>query len=229
MIDLSKVKDLGDLSSLNDIQFEPNQISTDSRHIKNGDLFIPLIGENFDGHNYIEKAIKSGASLALYEKNHWQPTNEKNLVPVKSTLEAYQNIANYYRTLLDTKIIAITGSSGKTTLKELLHLVLSKLDKVNATKFNYNNEIGVPKTLLAMTNEDGFGVVEMGARHVGDISKLVKIAIPDIVILTSVGSSHIGEFGSIENIYKTKLEIIKDSGSGALKIGPADDQKISKY
>ena len=166
--------------------------------------------------------------LSLYENNHWQPSKQKNILPVKNTLFAYQTIASYYRTLLDAKIVAITGSSGKTTLKELLKLVLTKVGKVSATRFNYNNEIGVPKTLLEISDQDSFGVIEMGARHVGDISTLVKIASPDVAILTSVGSSHIGEFGSLEKIYKTKLEMIKDSGSGALKIGPADDPIISE-
>lgn len=225
-INIHNIKSSGNISK--DILFAPDLISTDTRSIRAGGLFIPLAGENFDGHNFIDKAFENGAGFCLYDPKRYNPKEEsEKLLPVTNTLTAYQEIAHSYRTgLSNTKVISITGSSGKTTVKEILKIVLSNYGSTYATEKNFNNEVGVPKTLLNIKDTDKFAVVEMGARHLHDISPLVKTAAPDAVILTCVGSSHIGEFGSLENIYKTKLEIIKDSPAGCLKIGPQDDSKI---
>ncbi|MDB2446999.1 UDP-N-acetylmuramoyl-tripeptide--D-alanyl-D-alanine ligase [bacterium] len=228
-INLKDMKVNASFKDRDDIFFSASQIITDSRAIKENQLFVPLKGENFDGHEYIDKALKKNASACLYDPCAFNPESTDNrLYPVVNTRRAYQELSYLYRKQLhDTKIIALTGSSGKTTLKEILKLVLSEYGKTYATEKNFNNEIGVPKTLLSIEEDTTFGVVEMGARHLGDISPLVKITSPDVVILTGVGSSHIGEFGSLENIYKTKLEILKDSAPGNLKIGPEDDPLIS--
>lgn len=208
--------------------FAPSKITTDSRKIESGSLFIPLKGERFDGHCYITQAMNDGASAFLYDKDFdIDPIAAQDGLAVKNTLKAYQDLGHIYRKKLkNTRFIGLTGSSGKTTLKEILSLVLSAYGKTKSTEKNYNNEIGVPKTLLSISDKDRFAVVEMGARHVLDIGPLTDIAQPDVSILTGVGISHIGEFGSLDNIYKTKLEIFTHAPTGNLKIGPSDDLRI---
>jgi UDP-N-acetylmuramoyl-tripeptide--D-alanyl-D-alanine ligase len=215
-------------SGVEGFEISPENIKTDTRLITSGDFFIPLVGENFDGHDYIDKALEKGAIGAVYDPCKYTPKDRtSNLLPVTNTLKAYQEIAALHRNnLTKIKTISLTGSSGKTTVKELLQIALSEYGKTKSTEKNYNNEIGVPKTLLGFNQDLDFGILEMGARHLHDIAPLVKISGADVSILTNVGESHIGEFGSLDNIYKTKLEILTDSAPGNLKIGPSDDDQI---
>ena len=210
------------------LAFYPHQICTDSRKLKPGDLFIPISGSNFNGHQFINQALELGAGAVLYEPNQFIPVKDHSkLFAVNCSIKAYQQISYaHMKNLKNIKVIALTGSSGKTTVKELLALALSAYGNVKATEFNYNNEIGVPKTLLSFGDEHDYGIVEIGARRINDISSLIKLTRADVSILTCVGESHIGVFGSLDNIYKTKLEIFQHASTGNLKIGPSDDARI---
>lgn len=235
-LDCVKKSGLVDLSSAayEKLTFRPSQVSTDTRTVKKGDLFIALNGKTYDGNQFVLEAFSKNASLIVCNKA-WFKTYEmslssdmkERLIPVSDTLQFYKQLALQHRSLLTgTKVISLTGSYGKTTVKEMLRITLSKFGKVSATQKNENNDIGAAKTLLSITSDCDFSVVEMGARHVGDIGKLVEYARPDIALVTNVGSAHIGEMGSLDNIYKTKLEMFSKSPPGCLKVGLHDDQKI---
>lgn len=181
-------------------------INTDSRTIKPGDIFITLVGEKFDGHDFVTRAIAQGA-IAVICSRRLDHLNVPQFV-VKNTLEAYQTIAAWWRKQLDLPIIGITGSVGKTSTKELVAAVLGTQGKVLKTQANYNNEIGVPKTLLQITPEHDYAVIEMAMRGTGEIALLTKIAQPTIGIITNVGTAHIGRLGSREAIANAKCELL---------------------
>lgn len=180
-------------------------IRTDSREVKNGDVFIALKGENYNGNAFAEKALEQGASLAVIDDNAY--AGDKRCLPVPDTLQFLQQLARYHRRRLGIPIIGITGTNGKTTTKELCHAVLSQKFKTVATQGNYNNHIGVPLTLLSMNQTTEIGIVEMGANHPGEIKTLCDIAEPDYGIITNIGYAHLEGFGSYENIIKTKTEL----------------------
>ncbi len=184
-------------------------VSTDSRSIKQGDIFFALKGENFDGNKFVFKALELGASLVVCDDEEIKLKDEFSKFEDKiffseDSLTTLQNLAKYHREQLSTTIIGITGTNGKTTTKELIHCVLSKKFKTLATKGNLNNHIGVPLTLLSIPQDTEIAIVEMGANHLGEIGFLCEIAQPDLGILTNIGTAHIEGFGSVENIIKTK-------------------------
>lgn len=210
-------------------------ISTDSRSIKEGDIFFALKGENFDGNKFALKAIELGASLVVCDDEEIKRRNnflnlEKKLFFSRDSLQTLQDLANYHRKQLKTTIIGISGTNGKTTTKELIHAVLSKKYKVVATKGNLNNHIGVPLTLLSIPQDTEIAIVEMGANHLGEIGFLCNIAMPDLGILTNVGTAHIEGFGSRENIIKTKRELfefVKNNNSNKAHLFVnADDEAL---
>lgn len=189
-------------------------ISTDSRNIKPGDIFFALKGENFDGNEFVFKAIEQGASLVVCDnKKIKQRDNflkQRNKIFLcEDSLLTLQNLASYHRKQLKTTIIGISGTNGKTTTKELIQTVLATKFKTLATKGNLNNHIGVPLTLLSIPYDTEIAIVEMGANHVGEIGFLSNIAMPDLAILTNIGTAHIEGFGSRENIIKTKKELFE--------------------
>lgn len=187
------------------------KISTDTRTISNEDVFLPLSGANFDGHNFINKAVKEGISAYFIDKKHNETDYNQNcsfILEVEDTLIALLSIASYHRKRQNAKIIAITGSSGKTTTKEIIYSVLSQKFNTQKSELNFNNEIGVSKTLLSIEDNTEAVVLEMGMRGFGEIDLLAKFALPDISVITNVGSSHIGRLGSLENIAKAKTEIL---------------------
>ena len=189
-------------------------ISTDSRNIKQGDIFFALKGENFDGNEFVFKAIEQGASLVVCDnKKIKQRDNflkQRNKIFLcEDSLLTLQNLASYHRKQLKTTIIGISGTNGKTTTKELIQAVLSQKYLTLATKGNFNNHIGVPLTLLSIPHTTEIAIVEMGANHVGEIGFLSNIAKPDMAILTNIGTAHIEGFGSKENIIKTKKELFE--------------------
>lgn len=180
-------------------------ISTDTRNLQTGELFLVLVGENFDGHNFVTAAVDKGAAAVIVERK--LPDRVSQFI-VSDTLEAYQRIAHWWRNHLAIPVIAITGSVGKTSTKELISGVLGTQGKVLKTQANYNNEIGVPKTLLEICPEDDYGVIEMGMRGKGEIALLTDIAYPDIGVITNVGTAHIGRLGSREAIAEAKCELL---------------------
>lgn len=194
-------------------------ISTDSRNIKPGDIFFALKGENFDGNEFVFKALELGASLVVCDNEEIIQRNNllnernnllnqrKKIFFCRNSLLTLQALALYHRKQLSTTIIGISGTNGKTTTKELIQVVLSKKFKTLATKGNLNNHIGVPLTLLSIPYDTEIAIVEMGANHVGEIGFLCDIAMPDLAILTNIGTAHIEGFGSRENIIKTKKEL----------------------
>ncbi len=181
-----------------------NSVCTDTRKIEKNDLFFALKGDNFNGNTYAQQAIDNGAKYAIIDEEEFQ-TN--NTILVKDVLETLQHLATYHRDYLKVPIIALTGSNGKTTTKELINVVLSKKYKTTATQGNLNNHIGVPLTLLSMTKATEIGIVEMGANHQKEIEFLCNIAFPDYGLITNYGKAHLEGFGGLEGVIKGKSEM----------------------
>jgi len=199
----------------NDLIIE--EIVIDSREVKNNFLFIAIIGEKQDGHQYLEDAVKNGATALIVDreiKNDFIINNEISILKVDNTTKALQDIAHNYRmTFEDLKVIAVTGSAGKTTTKDLIYSVLSQKYNCLKTEGNYNNHIGLPLTLLQLTAEKKFAIVEMGMSALAEIDLLAKIAVPDLGVVTNVAAAHLKQLGSLENIAKAKKELIDNLSS----------------
>ena len=185
------------------------RISTDTRTIEAGDFYLPLKGASFDGEDFISQAIEKGAIGAFCTREHPELKASIALFKVDSCLEAYMKLANERRNNLNLKVVAITGSSGKTTTKEIVSSTLSAKFKTFKTPLNHNNEVGFCQTLFAVPDGTELLVLEMGMRGLGEIELLSKYAEPDISIISNVGTAHIGRLGSRENIARAKCEIVK--------------------
>ena len=194
-----KIEDLYQLYSIHGL------VDTDTRNIRHNTMFFALKGENFNGNKFAEEAIANGASYAVIDEAAYN-TSEK-IILVDDVLETLQKLANYHRNQLGLPIIALTGSNGKTTTKELINTVLSTKYKTTATIGNLNNHIGVPLTLLSMNKDTEIGIVEMGANHHKEIAFLSEIAAPDYGYITNFGSAHLEGFGSLEGVVKAKSEL----------------------
>jgi len=186
-------------------QIAGRQIITDTRKIVDNSIFFALKGENFNGNKFAEEALKKGAAFAVIDENKYKTSNKTLLV--NDVLKTLQKLATYHRQQLKIPIIALTGSNGKTTTKELIKAVLSQKFKVCATVGNFNNHIGVPLTLLSMTKNTDIGIVEMGANHPGEIAFLCQLAEPNFGYITNFGKAHLEGFGSIEGVIKAKSEM----------------------
>lgn len=201
-------------------------ISADSREISAGDLFIPLIGENFDGHDYIRSAFEQGAAASLTQKeSHHFPG--KTVILVKDTLKALQSLAQWYRNRFDIPFVGITGSVGKTSTKDMVTCAVADRYNVLKNEGNFNNEIGLPLTMFKLDTNHEVAVVEMGMSAVGEISTLAAIVRPKVGIITNVGLSHIENLGSRQNILKAKLEILDGLQPEGLLILNGDDVMLS--
>ncbi|HIS37276.1 TPA: UDP-N-acetylmuramoyl-tripeptide--D-alanyl-D-alanine ligase [Candidatus Scatousia excrementigallinarum] len=190
-------------------------ISTDTRTIKQGELYLPLKGASFDGEKFLQNAVEAGACGCFITGDDC-PENAQLVLRVSDTLEAYLKLANYARRAHNPKVVAITGSSGKTTTKELVYSVVSKKFKSHKTFSNHNNEIGFCQTVLSMPDDCEVLIIEMGMRGAGEIELLSRYAQPDYAIITNAGSAHIGRLGSLDNIAKAKAEIalhLKEDGT----------------
>lgn len=182
-------------------------VTTDSRNCPKNSLFIALKGENFNGNAFAAKALESGSSYVVIDEADYAPVGDVHYIIVDNCLQTLQQLANYHRRQLGTRIIGITGTNGKTTTKELMGAVLSQSHNVLYTLGNLNNAIGVPLTLLRLTTAHDLAIVEMGASHPGDIKELAEIAEPDYGIITNVGKAHLEGFKSFEGVIKTKGEL----------------------
>lgn len=181
-------------------------ISTDTRSIPKNSMFFALKGNNFNGNEFAEQAIRKGAKYAIVDEPQYDRPDE-GIFCVNNCLETLQNLANYHRKQLKTPIISLTGSNGKTTTKELIAKVLQKKYKLIATSGNLNNHIGVPLTLLAIKNEHELAIVEMGANHLKEIEFLCNIAEPDYGYVTNFGKAHLEGFGGINGVIQAKSEL----------------------
>ena len=180
-------------------------VSTDTRHLPTGCVFFALHGATFDGNTFAAQALEQGASVAVIDNPDYAIEGKTILVP--DTLLALQELAREWRRMLNIPIIAITGTNGKTTTKELTAAVLATRYKVHYTQGNLNNQIGVPLTLLQLTRAHEIAIIEMGASHPGDIKELVEIAEPTCGLITNVGRAHLQGFGSFEGVMNTKAEL----------------------
>ena len=194
-----------------------------------GQLFVPLVGEHFDGHAFLAQAAAIGAQAAIVQRDR------KGLVPegllhwlVDDTLDAYQQLAFLHRQQLRAPVVAVTGSAGKTTTRELIRSALRPLEPVQASQGNENNDIGVPRTLLKAGVQHRAVVVEMGMRGLGEIERLSRTAAPDVAVVTNVGTAHIGRLGSREAIAQAKLEITAGLREDGLLVVPAGDPLIEE-
>ena len=203
-------------------------VVTDSRKIEPGCVFFALCGERFDGHAFVDSSLESGAAGCVVSKE------PKNLIPgkfyvlVEDTLRALGSLAHYYRMKFDVTVIGITGSVGKTTCREMVSAVLSGRFRVHHTVGNFNNEIGLPMTIFNLSRDHEVMVLEMGMNHPGEISRLTRIASPDIAVITNIGTAHIGNLGSRDNIFLAKKEIFEGMREGSAAILCGDDDFLPK-
>ena len=201
-------------------------VTTDSRAVEPGALFVALKGPNFDGHDFVEAAAANGAVAAVVE--HPVDAGLPQL-QVDSTLKALGELAAGWRRLLGLTVVGITGSNGKTTVKEMVAAILSRRGRVLATAGNLNNEIGVPLTLLRLSREDRFAVVEMGANAPGEIARLTRIAGPDVALVNNTGHAHLEGFGGPEGVVRAKGEIFEGLSAKGVAVLNADDASIEPF
>jgi UDP-N-acetylmuramoyl-tripeptide--D-alanyl-D-alanine ligase len=205
-------------------EVEVSNITTDTRHLGENALFIALQGERFDGHQFVEHAIANGAIAAVVQQG--KCLAHLPCLPVADTLVAYQALGHWWRTQQRAAIVAITGSVGKTTTKELIAAALSTQGNVHKTQANYNNDIGVAKTLLQLQPIHDFGVVEMGMRGPGEIARLARVAAPDIAVITNVGTAHIGRLGSEQAIADAKCELLAELPNSGIAVLNHDNARL---
>ena len=201
-------------------------IATDTRTLEGGEVFLALRGDNFDGHQFVAKARDLGAIAAIVDRDWQEEFPHFPLLRVDDTLKAYQSIAAWWRNQFSIPIVAVTGSVGKTTVKELIAAVLSTRGNVLKTQYNYNNEIGVPKTLLELSPSHNYAVIEMGMRGMGEIALLSQIARPSIAVITNVGTAHIGRLGSEEAIAVAKCELLAEMPAESIAILNHDHHRL---
>lgn len=201
-------------------------VVTDTRKVCKGALFIALTGDNFDGHDYVDAAYQKGAVIALVSQ---EVDSEIPQIVVEDTLLAYGLLANYWRKEINPVVIAITGSNGKTTVKEMLFSILKRDSNVLATKGNLNNEIGVPQTLCGLSHDHEIAIVEMGANHAEEIKRLSKIAEPDVVYVNNASATHLEGFGSLRGVQKAKGELYRYAKSSAKAIINLDDDAAQQW
>jgi UDP-N-acetylmuramoyl-tripeptide--D-alanyl-D-alanine ligase len=210
-------------------------VSIDTRTLANGELFIAIRGEHFDGTDFAEAAIERGATGVVLPRGKWsamavaeRPAAERAaVIEVDDTVAALQSLANAIRRASGTKVVAITGSAGKTTTKEITAELLDTKYDVVRNKGNFNNHIGLPLSLVALRRRPHMAVVELGMNHAGEISTLVRVAEPDARVWTNVGEAHVGFFGSMDAIADAKAEVLERATASTLLVANADDDRIA--
>jgi len=203
-------------------------VSTDTRTIQAGNLYVPLLGETFNGHAFVEKAMQKGAAAVLWSKTEGAPPEGVPVIIVDDTLSALQRLAARYREQLGLSVVGVTGSNGKTTTKDMIATLLATRYRVQKTEGNLNNHIGVPLTLLALEEGTDIAVVEMGMSGFGEIELLTTIARPNAAVITNIGESHLQELGSREGIAKAKLEILSGLHRDGLFVYHGDEPLLAE-
>ena len=212
-----------------DPAIEVGEVVTDTRTLQRGDLFVALQGPRFDGHDFLAQAFGAGAAAAIVSRSAAEPAgNRQPLIEVADTLQALQRLAHAVRTAAATRVIAITGSAGKTTTKETIAAFLSTRLRVVKNKGNLNNHIGLPLSLMQLRSGPDVAVMELGMNHAGEISTLVAIAQPDIRVWTNVGDAHLGFFASPEAIADAKAEILERARPTDVLVSNADDPLVAR-
>ena len=225
------LKEMKGLTELQPFSGELTGVSIDSRTVSEGNLFVAIKGDKFDGHNFLDSAISNGAAAVVVSRK-W---NSENDLPINESVGVYTFVdtllflgqyANMHRNLKKQPIVGISGSNGKTTVKEMTALVLSKIGNVHKTKGNLNNHIGVPLTLLEMNDSTDYAVIEMGINHPGEMTYLCSIAEPDVALITNVELTHTEFFGSVDRVAKAKGELFTGMAVGGTAIVNIDDSHI---
>ncbi|MFW6256110.1 MAG: UDP-N-acetylmuramoyl-tripeptide--D-alanyl-D-alanine ligase, partial [Candidatus Sumerlaeota bacterium] len=201
-------------------------ISTDTRALNPGDAFLALRGENFDGHDYLDRAVEAGASILIVDTPGKAPENVTSVI-VKDTLRAWGELAAFYRDRFSARRIGIVGSSGKTTVKDMLAAILRDAageDAVLATEANYNNLVGVPKNIFRLNANHQYAVLEMGMNVPGELARLARIADPELLVFLNVGTAHIGMFDSLDGLLAAKAEAVENLSESARVLYDADSE-----
>lgn len=201
-------------------------VSTDSRTVSGGAMFLPIKGEKFDGHDYIDKALDAGAAGCLYTREPETFREGKFYIRVPDTLIAYKDLAAWYRAQFDIPVVQVTGSVGKTTTKEMIACVLSQRFKTLRTEANYNNEVGTPMTLLRLDKSYEAAVIETGMDRAGQIRYLGEMVKPTVAVITNIGDMHIEFLGSRQNILKAKCEIFENLSPDGVAVLNGDDELL---
>lgn len=209
-----------------DIEEKIQGVCIDSRKVVEGNLYIPIHGANNNGHDYVAQAIENGARAVLWERKEANPPQDVVVILVEDTTIALQELARAYRHQLNMKVVGITGSNGKTSTKDILASVLQEHYITQKTLGNYNNEIGVPLTLLSLSEEVETAVIEMGMENLGELSFLTHMVEPDIAIISNVGTAHLENLKTMENIAKAKLEIVEGLKENGLFIYNGDQKLL---
>ena len=225
-ISIKKLVEVIGAETINSVSGKITGVSTNSREIKTGDCFFAIKGENFDGHDYVDDALRAGGVCGIIER---QVKADRVVLKVNDTIEALGKFAKFYRELLDYKVIGITGSAGKTTTRQMIYHVLSNYYKCHQSPGSFNNNIGVPITLLSADNDTKIVVAEIGSNAPGEIGHLSKIALPDIAVITNVYPAHLAGFGSLQNIIKEKADITAGLKSGGELIINDKSSALKEY
>lgn len=216
---------LGSTESLDQLV---TSVTTDSRSVPGDSLFVPILGDQFDGHQYVREALDKGAIMALWKRDHsLVPPLDSPILVVEDPLESLQKLAYHYRQQVGCLVVAITGSNGKTTTKDIVSSILSTSYRTHANKGNLNNHIGMPLTILAMPENTEIAVLEMGMNHFGEIELLSQIAQPNLAIITNIGDAHIAHLGSRAGIAQAKLEILSGMNEEGILFYPGDEPLIT--
>lgn len=202
-------------------------VSINSRQLVQGGLFVPIVGEKFDGHEFVTSALTEGALGSLWQEDHGTPPSG-NIVIVKDTLQALQQLAEAYVQQTGVKVVGITGSNGKTTTKDIVYALLAEAYRVHKTEGNFNNHIGLPLTILAMPKDTEILILEMGMSGRGEIELLSNIAHPETTIITNIGESHLQQLGSREEIARAKLEIVSGLRADGLLVYLGDEPLLKQ-
>lgn len=222
LLDIARMCD-GELYNISHGDIVIKGVSTDSRTVQKGNLYIPIVGEKFDGHDFAFDALDKGASAIIWEKKRFLPRNDLPVIIVEDSFKAMTTLARSYRLSLKCKVVALTGSNGKTTTRDIITGLLKQKYKVQYTKKNFNNEYGLPKTIFELDQDLEVAVLELGTEKFGDISLLTDICRPDYAIITNIGDSHLLQLKTKENIARAKLEILEGLDENGIFLYNYDD------